>query len=99
MGMQNTYRKAYQDKLESQINEWAAKLEVLKAKAEQAEASVKIEYDKQIEAISAKYEAAHTKLRELKEAGEDAWESLKTGAEKAWADLKQAVEHAAAKFK
>ncbi|MEW6246399.1 MAG: coiled coil domain-containing protein [Nitrospirota bacterium] len=99
MGMQNTYRKAYQDKLEAQIKEWAAKIEVLKSKAEQAEASAKIEYHKQIEAISTKYEAAHTKLRELKEAGEDAWESLKTGAEKAWADLKEAVEHATAKLK
>lgn len=99
MGMQNTYRKAYQDKLEAQIKERAAKLEVLKAKAEQAEASAKIEYHKHIEAVSAKYEAAQTRLRELKEAGEDAWESLKTGAEKAWTDLKEAVENAAAKLK
>ena len=95
----NEKRKAYEEKLEAQLEEWNAQIALLKAKADKAKAEAKIEYYKSIEALEHKQEAAGTKLHELKTAGDEAWESLKTGAEKAWDEVKAAYHNAASKFK
>jgi uncharacterized coiled-coil DUF342 family protein len=92
-------KEAYHDKMEAQLREWSAKIDLLKAKADQAEAGVKIEYYKQIDGVRAKAEAARAKLNELKASSEGAWESLKGGVESAWTDLKTSVEGAISKFK
>jgi len=86
-------RKAYEEKLEAQFEEWNAQIALLKAKAD-----AKIEYYKNIEVLQHKQEAAGKKLRELKTAGDEAWEDLKTGAEKAWDEVKAAYHSAASKF-
>lgn len=75
-------RKAYEEKLDAQVKEWNAQIELLKAKADKARAEVKIEYYKTIEALQSKQNDAKAKLRELKTAGDEAWEDLKTVAEK-----------------
>jgi hypothetical protein len=85
--------------MEAQLREWGAKIDELKAKADKAEASAKIEYLKQVEALKAKRDAAQAKLGEIKAASEEAWEILKTGVEHAWNDLKSALDAAVAKFK
>ena len=92
-------RKAYEEKLEAQVKEWNAQLELLKAKAGNAKADAKIEYYKTIEALQSKQNEAKAKLRELKTAGDEAWEDLKTGAEKAWAEVKAAYHEASSRFK
>ena len=92
-------RKAYEEKLEAQFEEWNAQIALLKAKADKAKAEAKIEYYKYLEALQHKQEAAGTKLHELKTAGDEAWEELKTGAEKAWDEVKAAYHSAASKFK
>jgi multidrug resistance efflux pump len=92
-------RKAYEEKLDAQLNEWNTQIDLLKAKAQNVKAEAKIEYSKTIEALEQKRNAAKTKLRELKAAGEEAWDDLKTGAEKAWAEVKIAFHDATSKFK
>lgn len=92
-------RKAYEEKLESQFEEWNAQIALLKAKADKAKADAKIEYYKNIEALEHKQEEAETRLHALKAAGDEAWEDLKTGAEKAWDEVKAAYHSAASKFK
>jgi len=92
-------RKAYEDKLEAQFEEWNAQIALLKAKADKAKADAKIEYYKSIEALEHKQKEAGTKLHELKTAGDEAWESLKTGAEKVWDEVKTAYHSAVSKFK
>lgn len=92
-------REAYREKLEAQMREWSAKIDLLKAKADQAEAEAKIEYSKRIEDLRQRKEALQAQLAELKNAGDAAWEEIKSGVEKASAELKSAVESAAAKFK
>jgi hypothetical protein len=92
-------RKAYEEKLEAQFEEWNAQIALLKAKADKAKADAKIEYYKNIEALERKQEVAGTRLRELKTSGDEAWEELKTGAEKAWDEVKAAYHSAASKFK
>ena len=95
----NDKRKAYEEKLDAQMKEWNAQIELLRAKADKAKAEVKIEYYKTIEALQRKQNDAKAKLRELKTAGDEAWEDLKAGAEKAWAEVKTAYHDASSRFK
>lgn len=92
-------RKAYEEKLDAQFEEWNAKIALLKAKADQAKSDAHIEYYKNIEALEHKQEEAGTRLQELKTAGDEAWESLKTGAEKAWDEVVTTYHNVASKFK
>jgi len=92
-------RKAYEERIDAQLEEWNAQIALLKARADKAKAEAKIEYYKTIEALQHRQDEARAKLHELKTAGDEAWEDLKTGAEKAWAEVKTAFHEAAAKFK
>lgn len=92
-------RKAYEEKLDAQLEEWNAQIALLKARADKAKAEAKIEYYKTIEALQRKQDEAGAKLRELKTAGDEAWEDIKTGSEKAWDEVKAAFHIAASKFK
>ncbi|OGW39729.1 MAG: coiled coil domain-containing protein, partial [Nitrospirae bacterium GWD2_57_9] len=90
---------AYEEKLDAQLKEWSAQIELLKAKADNARADAKVEYFKTIDALQRKQNEAKTKLHELKTAGDEAWEDLKAGAEKAWAEVKTAYHDASSRFK
>ena len=92
-------RKAYEEKIDAQLNEWNAQIALLKARADKARADAKIEYYKTIEALQHRQDEARTKLHELKTSGDEVWEDLKTGAEKVWDDVKTAFQSAASKFK
>jgi len=92
-------RKAYEEKIDAQIKEWNAQIDLLKAKADKAKAEAKIDFYKTIDALQRKQNEARTKLQELKTAGDEAWEDLKTGAEKAWAEVKAAYHDASSRFK
>jgi len=92
-------RKAYEERIDAQLEEWNAQIALLKARADKAKAEAKIEYYKTIEALQHRQDEARAKLHELKTAGDEAWEDLKTGAEKAWAEIKTAFHEATAKFK
>ena len=92
-------RKAYEEKIDAQLEEWSAQIALLKARADKARAEAKVEYYKTIEALQHKQDEARTKLHELKTAGDEAWEDLKTAAEKAWDEVKAAFHSAASKFK
>lgn len=92
-------RKAYEEKLDAQLEEWNAQIALFKARADKAKAEAKIEYYKTIEALQRKQNDAKVKLRELKTAGDEAWEDLKVGAEKAWAEVKTAYHDASSRFK
>jgi nucleotide-binding universal stress UspA family protein len=92
-------KKIYQEKIEAQLKEWAAKIEEVKAKVENSKAELKIKYEKQLEDLRAKQEVVQQKLREFKESGEEAWEGLKTGVEKSLDELKGSLDRALLTFK
>ena len=92
-------RKAYEEKLDAQLEEWKAQIALFKARADKAKAEAKIEYYQTIEALQQRENEARVKLHELSTAGDGAWEDLKTGTEKAWAEFKTAFHSAALKFK
>ncbi len=92
-------RKAYEEKLDAQLDEWNAQIALLKAKADKVKAEAKVEYYKTIEALQHKQDGAWEKLNELKTAGDEAWDDLKIGAGKAWAEVEAAFHEATSKFK
>jgi len=92
-------RKAYEEKLDAQLEEWKAQIALFMARADKAKAEAKIEYYQTIEALQHREDEARVKLHELKTAGDGAWEDLQSGAEKAWAEVKAAFHSAALKFK
>lgn len=92
-------KEAYREKLEAQMREWSAKIDLLKARADQAKAEAKIEYNKGIEDLHQRKEALQAKVRELQHASDAAWKDIKAGTEKAAADLRDALQRALSKFK
>lgn len=92
-------KEAYLASREAELKEWDAKILQLEAKAEQAQAQVKIQYYEQLELLRTKQTSVREKLHELKQSSGAAWESVKIGLDNAWHDLKGGLTSAAAKFK
>ncbi|MFM9964882.1 MAG: coiled coil domain-containing protein [Planctomycetaceae bacterium] len=92
-------KEAYLANREAELKEWDAKILQLEARAEQAEAQVRILYYEQLEALRTKQTSVREKLHELKLSSGAAWESVKIGLENAWNDLRGGLTSAAAKFK
>ena len=91
-------KDAYVKKMHAKLDEWNAEIDKLKAKADQAEAESRIEYQNQIEDLQDKRTEAKKKLSQVKEAGEGAWEDLKSGVQDAWDAMDKAVKSARSKF-
>ena len=81
-------RKAYESKLDAQLAQWNADLDVLKAKARRAEVEAMVNYDKAIDALQRKHDEASVHLDKLKAATDEAWEGAKEATEKTWHELK-----------
>jgi nucleotide-binding universal stress UspA family protein len=92
-------RKAYQEKVETQLNEWGVKIDELKARAERSKVELKMKYGEQIEDLGVQKEALEKKLQEFKESGEETWDHLKTGIEKGFNELKDSVDRTISIFK
>jgi len=86
-------------KMHSRLDKWNAEIDALTAKANAAEANVRAEYPKQIEALKARRDEARSKLNTLETVGEGAWEDMKAGVELAWDAVSEAVHSATARFK
>lgn len=91
-------RETYEKKLEAKLDEWSAEIDKLKAKADEAQADVQLEYYKQIEELRSLQATANKKLVVLAKAGDDAWEDLKAGIESAWDSLGNALKSATSRF-
>ena len=92
-------KKAYQQKIEAEVELAQAKLDELRAEAKSSAADVRIKYENCAEELEQKITATQTKLQELHKANEDAWEHLKDNAEITWNTLSSAVQDTAAKLK
>ena len=64
-----------------------AEVEVLKAKAKNTTADMRIGYDKEIEILEKNYANMQLKLHKLGQVGEEAWDHLKNDIENAWESL------------
>jgi predicted nucleic acid-binding Zn-ribbon protein len=92
-------KEAYVQKLHARIDEWNAEIDRLKAKAEQAEADARADYNKEVENLKTKRRDAEKKIDEVREAGEGAWEDLKAGTQSAMDAMEAALKSAKSRFK
>jgi len=79
--------EAHVDKMEAQLSQWSARLDMLVARAQEPSADAKIDYHTPIHHLTATEAAARAKLDALKASGSENWEALKAGVESAWAEL------------
>jgi len=77
-------------KMETQLQQWGAKLDELAAQVEETGTEAKLDYRERIDALKAKHRLARSQLDELRATGSDKWETLKTGMEGAWNELEVA---------
>ena len=85
--------------MESQIKKWDAAVDELNAKGQKFTAEARSEYDKQMQAIRANRDLAHSKLQELRAANEAAWHNMQSGMESAWNSMKNALDKATSQYK
>lgn len=86
-------------KMHAKLDQWNAEIDTLSAKADQAEASARAEYHKQLEVLRSKRDQARGKLTEVESASEGAWQDLRAGVELAWESVSEALRSATARFK
>lgn len=92
-------REAYLEKFKANLDEWNAELNRLQAKANEADADMKIKYEEKISSLQDRMDEARKKAAEIQDANGNAWEDLKQGAEDAWNRLREAMEDARSDLK
>ena len=80
----------YVEKLKSQLDQWNVETRKWEEKARTAQAGMKVEYEKQLAALSARREEALYQMRLLQGASTEAWKDLATGADAAWKQMQEA---------
>jgi len=98
--MENQEQKEnYQQKIESQLDEWRADIDRLREKARHATAETKLKYQDNIDRLELKLDEGKSKLKDLKESGGEAWESIKDGADSIWDTMKVTFAEVKEKFR
>lgn len=85
-------QKAYQQKLNAQLKEWKAGIDLLTAKAQKATAQARIEMTGQVDALSKQYEDLNAKVNGISAKGEDALESTREAINTAAEEFRKAFE-------
>ena len=91
-------RDEYIAKLKAQLDQWNAEIAKWEAKAKEAQADMRIEADKQLDAYKRQRDEAVEQMRKMQAASGDAWRELIHGAEDAWAKMREAFERASSHF-
>ena len=94
-----TTKELYQHKMEAQMKEWGARLDLLKARADKASADAKIEIHKQVVEMGKLEDAAKKHFEEFKASSVETWNEVKKDVEEKWNSLAASVEATWAKVK
>ena len=87
--MENQEQKEnYQQKIQSQLDEWRSDIDRLREKAKNATAEKKLKYQENIDKLELKLDEGKSKLKDLKESGAEAWDAVKDGADSIWDTMK-----------
>ena len=93
-----TDRDDYVKKLNTQLDAWNAEVAKWQEKAKQAQATQRVEYEKQLEAYRRQRDHAMEQMRKLQTSSGDAWGELTKGVDEAWAKMREAYEKASAQL-
>jgi len=89
--MNENVKQAYLDKTTAQLQEWTAKVDVVKARIAKDTADVRIAYHTKIENWQTKESVFKSKLAALQAAGDESFEALKSGAQSIWNEMGQII--------
>lgn len=96
---QGAAKRTFTEGLALELRRFDAKVEELADRTRRAKRTVRVKYEKQIEALAEKRAAADRQLRDLGDRSGPAWDDLKGDAENLWQDLRQTIEQMASRFK
>ncbi|MBK5242670.1 hypothetical protein [Clostridium sp.] len=92
-------RDVYLEKINAQIDQYNAKLAVMRGKAKEVHADMKLEYLNQVEKLESKRDDLKEKYEQLRKSSESSWKDIKEGTENVWNDLKESFDKATKHFK
>jgi uncharacterized phage infection (PIP) family protein YhgE len=91
-------KKTLLEQLSAQLLQLDKELDQLNAKAGQAKAEGKTEWQELMNKLLTKKREALEKFRQLEATGDDAWDDVRAGIEKSWGELKTALSRAWSKL-
>lgn len=89
----------YRQKLETQLKEWKAKIELLEDKAAKATGETKTDLMRAIGELRQKKEVVKEKMNELQKETGVVWDQMKERVDKAASELKSALDKVVSRFK
>ncbi len=91
-------KNAYEKKQQARLDEWAAEIDKLKAKAELADAEARIKLNEEIKQAETMQQKVEDKLAELRSSTDDAWTDIKHGLDEAADSLGSSLRSAVSRF-
>jgi len=91
-------RDAYVKKLKDQIDQWNAESKKWEAKAKEAQATMKGEYEKQLSTLHSRRDEAMYQMKLLQGASTDAWQDMMKGTDQALKSMQEAFNRARSHF-
>ncbi|MGD8776900.1 MAG: hypothetical protein PVF76_13650 [Syntrophobacterales bacterium] len=87
-------KENYHDKLESQLEEWKSRIDLLAIELQRQKLDGKVQYEKQIKKLRHDQAALQKKVAELKQTSGKTWVDLKNSVEQASLMLKASLDKA-----
>ncbi|HEX9182210.1 MAG TPA: hypothetical protein VF876_03035 [Burkholderiales bacterium] len=91
-------RDAYVQKMKQQLDQWNAEAAKWEAKTKEAQASMKAEYEKQLNMLHSRRDEAMYQLKLLQGASASAWEDMIKGSDQAVKAMQEAFNRARTHF-
>lgn len=92
-------REEYVEKMKTQLDQWNAEIAKWEAKAREAQAEARVEYDKRLETLHQQREQAMYQMKLLQAAAGEAWIEMMRGTDEAWARMREAFDKANSHFR
>jgi hypothetical protein len=88
----NSLRDDYQKKMEAQLSEWSAKIDVLRARLDKKGAEAHLELRRGLDELEHLRDGARGQLAKFADATGEAWTEVKKGVEERWHKLSGAFD-------
>jgi predicted nucleic acid-binding Zn-ribbon protein len=91
-------REEYVQKMKAQLDQWNAEVAKWEEKTKSAQADMKAEYEKQLEALRSRRDEAMYQMHQVSVASTEAWMDMVKGADAAWKAMGEAFIKARSHF-
>jgi hypothetical protein len=91
-------RDEYVQKMKEQLDQWNAEAAKWEAKAKEAQASMKAEYEKQLNQLHSRRDEAMYQLKLMQNASASAWQDMMKGTDQAVKSMHEAFNRARSHF-